>query len=266
MAPSLRSLLDLPTLCTRLLASVVGFLIGKIAMESLPAASPPLAQAPGAQPTTGAPPPGTTPVAPPGIPQVPVAEHPDGVTRESKAAQVGNHHPQDYPTKHGSGASGSSTLASVGHRGPGSVVPPTVVAGAAVGRGFYRPRGDEHDPEHSAKRPPPRDNWVLVDVPLPETDAMRNPELTRELRQLRHHVEADRPYLHQLYHAGINHAIKLDIHSEFLQNIAVHLDRIETTLVEADQKVAMKNEDFASQNTAFSRDLGELRNRCGMRV
>ena len=231
-------------------------------MESLPVASPPLAQAPGAQPATGTQPPVSTPVAPPGIPQVQVGEQPDGVTRESNVAQVGNQHPQDYPTKHGSGASGSSTLASVGHRGPGSAVPPSAVAGATVGgSSFYRPRGDEHDPEHSAKRPPPRDNWVLVGVPLPETDAMRNPELTRELRQLRHHAEADRPYLHQLYHAGSNHAIKLDIHSEFLQNVAEHMVRIEKTLVEADQKVAAKNEDFTSQNTAFSRDLEELRNR-----
>ena len=158
------------------------------------------------------------------------------------------------------------------------MIPPSRVTSATVGAEpphpfnafanaanvFYRPRGDEHDLEHAAKRPAPRQNWQLEDVHLPEADAMRNPELTRELRSLRHNMVLDRPYLSQLYEAGINHALKLDIHTEFLKNLFEHLVRMEKVITQADANVTAKSEEHDHQNTVFSQDLNSLRERCGV--
>ena len=42
---------------------------------------------------------------------------------------------------------------------------------------------------------------------------MKNPELTREVRLLRHNMETDRRHSLTLHDAAMNHATKLDIHS-----------------------------------------------------
>ena len=53
---------------------------------------------------------------------------------------------------------------------------------------FFKARGDEHDLEHRARRPAPRQNWELEDVPIPDDDSMKNPALTREVKYLRHNM------------------------------------------------------------------------------
>ena len=54
-------------------------------------------------------------------------------------------------------------------------------------------------------------------MPLDASDNMKTPELTREVRSLRHNFLQGRPHLQTMYGAGVNHAIKLDIHAEFLE-------------------------------------------------
>ena len=106
-----------------------------------------------------------------GVPGAPPGIAPQGVHPREDSSTSNASHPHHNHVKHGSGASGSQPppQAAAGHRGPGSVVPPVAQpsasaadASASAPQGsraapfdgiskyanvFYRPRGDEHDPE-----------------------------------------------------------------------------------------------------------------------
>ena len=177
----------------------------------------------------------------------------------------------DKASKHGSGASGSGQplLASAGHRGPGADAPPLRrpddPPGHLFGNGenvFFRPRGDDEGVDHPARRPAPRQHWQLEDSPVPVTDAMKPPELTREVRLLRHNLELDRNHSQTLHEAALNHAQKLDIHTDFLKQLSDHVMRMEANLMAADVQVGAKNMEFEKVHATDQAIMTEMWKQC----